>query len=127
MAINQLYKVKPPYCILVEFCLYFDIDLNNLDNKKSFTINDVKSNISKNLDLIKTMLLPYYLVCKSNIYLNNLSAKKTITLLRQLLKVHNYKLDSTDYYIKSKKYILYNIIVNTKKKKDNINGVIKFD
>jgi len=128
MAINQLYKIKPPYCVLVDFCLYFNIDLNNLDNKKSFTLVDVTSNINDNIELIKNMLSPYYLLCKSKIYLNNLSAKKTITLLRHILKVHNYKLVSTDNYIKSKKYILYSIIVNIQKKNDiNINGVIKFD
>ena len=84
--------------------------------------------MSKLVFQIKNMLLPYYILCKSKIYLNNISVKKTITLLRQLLKVYDYKLVSNDYYIKSIKYILYTIIINKpKSNKDTINGVIQFD
>tara|TARA_B110001469_G_C9399343_1_gene205349 strand:- start:48 stop:434 length:387 start_codon:yes stop_codon:yes gene_type:complete len=128
MAINQLFKIKPTYDLLIKLCFYFMIDLNNLEQKKSFTINelnDIKFDV--HIKKIHDMLYPYYLECKSKIYLNNLNKKKIITLLRQILKVYDYKLISTNNYTKSKKYILYTIRKKEAQKKININGVLIFD
>jgi len=128
MAINQLFKIKPPYDLLQTLCFYFMIDLTHLETKKSFTINELNdSNFDVYIKNIHDLVYPYYLECKSKIYLNNLNTKKIITLLRQILKVHDYKLISTNNYNKSKKYILYTIKKKEQKKKEHINGILIFD
>jgi len=128
MAINQLFKLKPTYDILQTLCYYFMIDLDNIDKKKSFTINELHDNkFEEHIIKIHDMVYPYYLECKSQIYLNNLNTKKIITILRQILKVYNYKLISTNNYNKSKKYIIYTIKKKEEEKKTNINGILIFD
>ena len=128
MAINQLFKIKPTYEILQKICFYFMIDLNNLEKKNSFTVNELHNiEFETHIKNIHDMVYPYYLECKSKIYLQHLNTKKTITLLRHILKLYEYSLVSTNNYNKSKKYILYTIKKKEIKKKEDINGVLIFD
>jgi len=123
MAINQLFKVKPSYDMLLKLCLLFNIDLNNLEKKSNFTIKELNFDVNN----VKLMLEDYYLKCKKNIYFNNISIKKSITILRQILRLYNYNLISTDYYNNSKKYIMYTIKLNELNIKKKNNGIIQFD
>ena len=41
----------------------------------------------------------YYLPCKKKIYLNDHDFEKCITILRQCIKLYNYKLVSKEKYI----------------------------
>ena len=69
-----------------------------------------------------------YIKCKHKIYLENLNEKKIITLLRQLLRTHNFELRAKEKYENGKKYLLYTI--SKKKINDNIkkiNSTINFD
>lgn len=128
MAINQLFKLKPSKEILKEILQYININIDNIDNK-SFSIKDLYENkIEAKFVLIKEKLGPYYLPCKRNVYLENLTIKKFITILRQLLKLYNYKLQSHDKYINGNKYLIYSIISiqNINNYKD-INCIISFD
>lgn len=125
MAINQLFKIKPSIELVKQICSYFNVNLDNLEANNSFTINSL--NIIY-LDEIKKKLNDYYIPCKQKIYLNNITKKKTITILRQLLKLYNFNLNSKEIYENTKKIISYTIVP---KKIDSIkkinNGVINFD
>ena len=127
MAINQLFKNKPPYHIVLKICLYFGIDLNDLSKKNSFTKNElVKLDIESKFTEFEEVLKQYYIPCKCKIYLNNITISKSVTILRQLLKLYSFKISSNESYNNSKKYIIYVITQNENKQLTN-NGVIKFD
>ena len=75
-------------------------------------------------------LKKYYLPCKSKLYLLSLNEKKCITILRQLLKVHNYTLMSKEKYIKGKKSLFYQVIplqIDMTIKERNSKVIIRFD
>jgi len=128
MAINQLFKIKPSYDILVKICIFYGIDLNNLEKKNTFTkmeLLDLK--IDNYFDMFKNLLRQYYLPCKNKKYLECINIKKSITILRQLLKLYNYSLISSEHYNNSKKYIIYTIKYNKIENKEIIDGIISFD
>ena len=43
------------------------------------------------------------------IYFKNINSKNIITILRQILKVYNYKINAVEKYSNGKKYLLYNL------------------
>ena len=134
MILNQLFISKPPLELLhilikgfgfksfndkLEFC-YIDMDrLNTLS-----VFHNLESELSK-----------YYLPCKKKIYFNdikNLTNKEAITILKQLLKIHDYDLSSREKFIKGIKYSVYKIITKQDKffnlnKKKNKEITIVFD
>ena len=61
----------------------------------------------KQMNNIIDSLSLFYIPCKSKQYLTDLTEKKCITILRQLLKIHNYTLFSKEKFIKGKKYLFY--------------------
>lgn len=128
MAINQLYKIKPPIEVLNKLLEMIHLDLEN-DINLTFSLKGLKeSNLESKFISINNLLQKYYIPCKKKIYLDNLNIKKFITILRQLLKLYNYKLYSINKYSNGYKYILYNItkIINDNIKKE-INCIISFD
>ena len=126
---NQLFREDISFDFLLNFfhkC--FSIDLNNSTNysfsKKTIINRNIIEIINENLVELKKI----YIKCKHKIYLENLNEKKIITLLRQLLRSHNFELKAKEKYENGKKYLLYTI---TKKKINDdikkINSVINFD
>ena len=127
MAINQLFKSKPPFNLVLKICLYFGIDLEDLSKKNSFTKNElVKLDLESKFSDLRDALKQYYIPCKCKIYLNNITISKSVTILRQILKLYNFKITPNESYNNSKKYIIYVITQNENKQLTN-NGVIKFD
>ena len=127
MAINQLFKSKPPFNLVLKICLYFGIDLEDLSKKNSFTKNElVKLDLESKFSELREALKQYYIPCKCKIYLSNITISKSVTILRQILKLYNFKITSNESYNNSKKYIIYVITQNENKQLTN-NGVIKFD
>ena len=128
MAINQLFKIKPSIEIFAKLCRLFNIDIDNLDQKYSFTKKElIEDNFETHFDTIVNLLDCYYLPCKKKIYLDNINIQKSITLLRQILKLYNYSLKSEEHYNNSKKYIIYSVIYNKINNNVSTNGIISFD
>ena len=101
----------------------------DVNSNKSFTKKDLKSfgTIQKLLDKIH-LLEELYLPCKAKIYLKELTEKKCITILRQLLKLFNLNLKSSEKYFHGEKMIEYNIYNNEKQNIDiKEKCVISFD
>ena len=73
------------------------------------------------------MLDIHYLECKKQIYFKDLTDKKCITILRQILRLYNYSVKSSEKYADSRKYILYTVIYNKPESSEGIDGIIKFD
>tara|TARA_B110000495_G_C22600886_1_gene359378 strand:+ start:232 stop:618 length:387 start_codon:yes stop_codon:yes gene_type:complete len=128
MAVNQLFKTKPTIDIIIKICSFFGIDLNNIDKKNSFTKKELEDiNLQDNFNEIKLLLTHFYLPCKTKIYLENITIKKCITILRQILKLYNYTVISCEHYNNSKKYIVYTIKYNISVNNTLIDGIINFD
>ena len=128
MAINQLFKTKPSFDILCKICFLYGIDLTNIEKKNTFTKMElIELQIENYFEMIQNLLTHYYLPCKNKKYLECINIKKCITILRQLLKLYNYSLISSEHYNNSKKYIVYTIKYNKIENKEKIDGVIIFD
>jgi len=109
MSKNQLFKIQPDYDILEKlldaFCL------TSLNDTRFFTKENVANNNTsqKITDLIPE-LKKYYLPCKAKIYLVNLNEKKCITLLRQFIKIYQYKCIAIEKSFNGKKQMTYRLI-----------------
>tara|TARA_Y100000389_G_C17444748_1_gene510860 strand:+ start:101 stop:487 length:387 start_codon:yes stop_codon:yes gene_type:complete len=126
---NQLFRISPDFKFSTKVLNLFGI--SDFNDNHSFT----KFNL-KELDTVNKMgeiveeLKKYYLPCKSKLYLLSLNEKKCITILRQLLKVHNYTLMSKEKYIKGKKSLFYQVIplqIDMTIKERNSKVIIRFD
>jgi hypothetical protein len=127
---NQLFSKDPPPFELVNDII---IELTNkpLDNNiyYEFTIkNLVNKKILTKIDKYIEELKKYYLKCKHSKYLENLNEKKFVTIIRQILRSHDYIINSIEKYNNGEKFLLYII----EKKKTNgtlkkINSVMEFD
>ncbi len=128
--INQLFKKNIPTDLLEKILNCFN--LKSLDDAKIFTKYDLDLNetITKICE-IKPELELYYIPCKAKIYLTNITTKKCITILRQILKLYNYYLESSEKYIAKKKKIAYQMRPKNKHINPKIinqkNTVITFD
>ena len=130
MTINQLFRKKPSIDIVENIVQSFG--LKNLSDESFFSKKDLEqNNLLDNIRESVNILNDYYLPCKAKIYLSNLSYKRSITILRQCLKLYDYSLKSREQYLKSEKLIIYQIVSINNKPKDNKNNdnkcIISFD
>jgi len=134
MVLKQLFISKPPIELLKKIINGFG--LSTLHDKKEFSYLDM--NELNTLNIFHTLendLRKYYIPCKQKIYfdnMNNLTNKEAITILKQLLKIHDYDLNSREKFIKGIKYSIYKIITKQEKifniqKKKNKEIIIVFD
>lgn len=112
MVKNQLFKKYPTRTMLDKILACFNI--TSLDEgDHTFCRKDILNFDTVNkLNLIKNELKQFYLPCKARTYLNDLNEKNVVTILRQVLKHHNYNILSKEKYLRGEKYILYTIITN---------------
>ena len=106
---NQLFRHSPNEKTTLDVLSLFGIE--GFDDNHSFTrenLVDLKT-VEKMNDMIDSLSL-YYIPCKSKQYLTDLTEKKCITVLRQLLKIHNYTLFSKEKFVKGKKHLFYQVI-----------------
>ena len=67
----------------------------------------------KCLDKLKNFipeLQKYYLPCKQKTFLNCLNFKKSLTILRQILRIFGFKLKHKEKFIRYKKFYIYWIV-----------------
>ena len=129
MTIYQLFREKPPFEIILNMLKRVGIeDVKN--NTVSFTKDTIL--ITEEDDMfwnnIAYNLKSFYLPCKYKIYCCDLNSKKIITIIKQCLRLYNYRLDGKEKYSSGKKNILYSI-QNTQSllKDDNMDCIIRFD
>ena len=129
MTINQLFKQKPSMEVVIELLNLFGIE--NLEDDKQFNRNNlINLNLIENLNNFKTKLQEFYLPCKRKIYIEDLTIKKSITILRQILKLYDHVVKSNERWIKGEKIIVYQILPKNQLKKTITNNdkcIISFD
>ena len=117
MVVKQLFISKPPIEFIKEIIKCFG--LNNLNDQKEFSYLDMnKENTVNMFRNLENELRSYYIPCKQKIYfenMNNLTNKEAITILKQLLKIHDYDLNSREKFINGNKYSVYKIITKQEK------------
>ena len=115
MSRNQLFRIPPELSFIEELLKFYGLD--GLEDTSYFTKEFLKeTNISDKFKHIDDQLKRYYLPCKYKIYIKNIDEKKSITILRQFLKLHNYTLISKEKYSKGKKHLVYRLIKLDKNK-----------
>ena len=108
MKRNQLFKLEPDKEFVIEFVKIFG--LKNIDDRRKFsraTLVNIKT--LEKFESYKEELKNYYIPCKYDKYVTNLNEKKLVTILRQIVKLHNYKVISQEKYIDGKKTLLYSL------------------
>lgn len=108
MKKDQLFKKNPSNELFNKVLNAFG--LSNVDDNRCFSRKDLE--YIKTVDAINTMkneLEECYLPCKSRTYLNSLTEKNVITILRQILKTRNYTITSREKYMKGCKFIIYSL------------------
>lgn len=114
MVKNQLFKAVPP----LEICelVLEAFGLSSFDDVHLFSRDDMIANdcLAK-LNELKPVLMRFYFPCKARTYLNDLNPKNALTVLRQIIRFHNYGVVSREKYILGKKTIVYQLIPIEKK------------
>jgi hypothetical protein len=93
------------------------LGLKDINDNTEFTILDMdKLNTVININSIIDEIKECYIPCKRQKYINVITNKSIITILRQFIKMHDYDLFSKEKFINGTKYLVYKII--TKKDKE---------
>lgn len=112
MKRNQLFKLEPSIDFVKEFVKIFGLkDIN--DTRKFSRDSLVNINTLDKFKVYKEDLKKYYIPCKYEKYVTDLNEKKLVTILRQIVKLHDYKVISQEKYIDGKKTLLYSLESDT--------------
>ncbi len=106
---EQLFKNIPPK-EFVEDILKLFIPNGFHDSYYQFSRKMItEKNVIEKLNLLMPQLKEYYMNCKHKKYLENLDSKKCVTILRQLLRLYEYRVVSMEKYHNGQKFLLYKI------------------
>jgi len=109
MSKNQLFKTIPDLQIIQEILESFGLD--DLEDTRLFTKEHMKDiNTVEKICKLNDKITEYYLPCKSKKYLTKLDEKKCITVLRQFIKIHDYKCIGMEKSTKGRKQMTYRLI-----------------
>jgi hypothetical protein len=118
MKINQLFGKVMPVEILLELLNCYG--LKDLNDKHTFKKQDlVYLGTVKKINNMKETLEEYYLPCKARLYLDEMTEKKSITILRQVLRLFKYHITSKERNMNTKKVIFY--MINSDEEENIIN------
>lgn len=76
----------------------------------------------KTVDKVKEFipeLDKYYMNCKKKVFLENITFKKSLTILRQILRIFGYKVMHKEKFVNYRKFYLYWIVYDDKLKKED--------
>jgi hypothetical protein len=109
MKINQLFARPIDMDLLLQIAQCFNI--KSLDDKRSFSKYDmIEFKTTEKINQLLPEIWSYYIPCKAKMYLTELTEKKCITILKQILRLHGYALRSKERNVKNKKIIFYQVI-----------------
>jgi hypothetical protein len=106
MKIHQLFRESVPEVVANKITNCFGLE--SLKDASMFCRDDmIRLHSVEQISYMLDELKHYYLPCKARIYLHDLNEKKIITILRQILRLFNMSLNSTQKYVKYKKITYY--------------------
>lgn len=111
MKINQLFRKQVDIDTMNELLACFD--LNGLDDNRAFTKYEMcRSGCVQKINAMLPRLHDIYLPCKSKVYLSNITEKRAVTILKQMLRLFNRNVVSRERNIMSVKMIVYQVMSN---------------
>jgi hypothetical protein len=109
MGKHQLYKETPHLELVLKILACFGFE--NLEDKRCICKKYFKKmNVLENIKKLIPELTKYYLPCKAKTYLTFINNNSVMTILRQILRPHNYIIVSREKYINGEKLINYNLV-----------------
>jgi hypothetical protein len=100
----KLFRELPPLDLVTT--VLTGIGLSGITDTRLFSLEDIK------LDAVITwapLLEPYYLPCKAKRYFDPLDNRRVITILRHLLPLHGFRLQTYERNFNGKKRTVYQI------------------
>ena len=126
MVNNQLFKKIPTKEYINKILKLFGIV--DFDENFYFSKFDIqKKNILDTINEEIPELEKYYLKCKAKKYLVDLNHKKLITILRQLVRQHKYRIVGFEKYTNGEKYLLYKLEKDIKIEPKEYGLIMNFD
>tara|TARA_B100000963_G_scaffold147614_1_gene128504 strand:+ start:2101 stop:2481 length:381 start_codon:yes stop_codon:yes gene_type:complete len=126
MVNNQLFKKIPTKEYINKILKLFGIV--DFDENFYFSKFDIqKKNILDKINEEIPELEKYYLKCKAKKYLVDLNHKKLITILRQLVRQHKYRIVGFEKYTNGEKYLLYKLEKDIKIEPKEYGLIMNFD
>lgn len=101
----SIFREKPPLD-LVNMILKSMGFVNGLLDTRTFTKDDLHG---EGIDTWLPLLWPYYIPCKAKRFLEYLTKDKFVTIIRHLLRVHNFDLQTQERIIGNVKRTQYRI------------------
>jgi len=99
---SKLFRELPQLDILLIFLK--EIGFSGLTDTKLFCAEEIKLDT---LDSWAPLLEPYYLPCKAKRYFDSLDSRRVITILRHVLPLHGYGLNSYERLHLGRKRTVY--------------------
>ena len=128
MKLNQLFYEIPSIETLSHLLKCFG--LRSLHDSREFCKTDLVElkTVSELVEIIPELAL-FYLPCKANIYLNDITEKRAVTILSQNLKLFEYRLLRDERIVNQKKIIYYKLqkMEDTKIQISNNNVEVDFN
>jgi hypothetical protein len=109
MKINQLFNKAIPEEVALRVVQCFN--LISLSDRRMFCKYDLE--LYGTLERLQTLvpeLSQYYMPCKARTYLHELSGKKCITVLKQIIRLHGITLISRERNVQGRKVIFYQMM-----------------
>lgn len=132
MKINQLFGKVLAEDVLLQLLNCYG--LKGLNDKHTFKKQDlVFIGTVQKLNAMKPILEGYYLPCKAKLYLEDMTEKKSITVLRQVLRLFKYHITSKERNLNTKKIIFYTVTSDEEyenmmnMKSQQLPRILKFD
>ncbi len=100
---HSLFREIPPWAVVSEV-----LSLLKLSTQPPFTFQKSAIELSRSPEAVD-LLVPYYLPCKANQFLEYTDEKRWITILRHILSPHGYVILSKETTRDKQKTILYTI------------------
>jgi hypothetical protein len=101
----KLFRQNPPVILLDEICK--TCGLQSVNDTSWFSRQQIQLEV---FEFFLPTLEPYYIPCKAHEYLyDSLSINRAITIMRQVLRTHNYNLISKEKTSASEKVFWYQI------------------
>lgn len=126
MVSNQLFKKIPTKEYVDKILQIFGI--NEFDENFYFSKFDIqKKNIVEKFKEEIPELNKYYLNCKAKKYLTDLNFKKIVTVLRQIVRQHKYRIVGFEKYTNGEKYLLYKLEKDIKLEPKEYGLIMNFD
>jgi hypothetical protein len=108
--INQLFRTPVDEPVLHRLLMAFGI--RDLADRRVFSKHDLV--FMRTLDMLREdgvldALREYYIPCKARVYLDDVTEKKAITVLKQVLRLHDHVLIARERNVNNHKVIFYHI------------------